>query len=563
MAAESLAELVRRYEVLRKLWRNQDPDAALDWQQTGIRDPDDALCVNNHYALSHVVLAAALLRELTQSERYGTEAAEMAEVLARQQAARYAPYEPGTIHWDFNNFAWLNGATLPHADRLRSLLHDPAVGGLNKENGTWAGNWLAMRQVNRALRRHFGLPNRNWRLWPEEILWHRLFRDDGGIDEYRDRSRPLQYHTYILALMLRRFVATGVVSARDERRLHAGTAYLLAHFDELGNANYRGRGQYQLFFEGCARYVLSVMTAWHGDTHGEGACASVLAKIVAGTWPVRADGLLALVRTDPHGERQGSHYDYHHVTVYNAFDLVWRLLALHDAPRTKTLPTPRLAAPVTCHGLCADSGIWLERAGSWLIALSAGEDMYLSDVGVTFCHLAGPRGVIFTAPGGPHPTRYGKLHGHDGLRANVFSPVYVGKDGHGLPHFRRGTLRRTDNTICASVDDGRARIDRRVTMTGSAITVNDRVAFPTDALLRHAFHWALPQDLTMSAGAPGAYVIGRDGELPLAALTFAAPRPEPLRRGQPFRGPGGLVCPWFVEADAAEEDITFTLELFE
>ncbi|MBK8166460.1 MAG: hypothetical protein IPK64_10950 [bacterium] len=562
MAPDDIEGLRARYATLRGYWRDHGPQAELDWHGAGIYDPDLGQCVTQHYALSHLVLAAALLHELTGEAGYGDNAARMAALLARHQAGRYRPFEPNSIHWDFNNFAWLNVALLPASSELRRLLADPSLDGLAHENGTWAGNWLTMRQVNSTLRRRLGLRNRSWRLGPEVLLWQRLFRRDGGIDEFPGRSRPLQYHAYVLALMLRRFVATGDLSSLDERRLHDGVGFLLGHVDACGRANYRGRGQYQLFGEGCLRYVLAVMAAWHERADARGACAEALARIQGQVWPERPDGLLALVGTDPAGERRGSHYDYHHVTVYNAFDLAWRLLALHDARTIASLRPPRRPAPGPAAGLLADSGIWLHRAGPWLVALAAGEEMFLSDVGLTFCHIGGPRGVLFTAPGGPHPSRYGKMHGHDGLRANVFGPLLVGPDGTGLPHFQRGSLRRDGDGVRARVSAGTARLDRLVRVDGKTLAVTDTAVFPAAAPVRHIFHWAVPAALALHSAAPGTWTVGRAGESPLAALRFAGAAPT-LARGEPFRGPGGLVRPWFIEAGAGPAEITFTLELFE
>jgi hypothetical protein len=560
MAGEELDMLARRYDALRAFWRAPSPTGELDWNGAGLHDPDFGSCVTQHYGLSHLMLAASLLHELTGNARYGNESAEMASLLARHQAGHYAPFEPGSIHWDFNNFACLDSALLPGADSARELVRDPRTGGFTRENGTWAGNWLTMRQVNRTFRRRLGLPLRNWRLGPETLLWQRLFRRDGGIDEFPGRSRPIQYHAYVLALMLRRFVVTRRISPRDELRLNAGVAYLLSHLDVRGHANWRGRGQYQLFFEGCARYVLSVIGAWHGDQAPE--CRLALARLDAVAWPTRPDGLMALVSTDPDSERTGSHYDYHHVTVYNAFDLAWRLHALHDAPAARGLPRPRHAAPLPRSGLFADSGLWLHRTDDWLIAVTAGEDMYLSDVGTTFCHIAGPRHVLFTAPGGPHPSRYGSKYGSDGLRANVFGPMYIGADGQGLPHFRRGQLRAVGNGVSVAIADERARIERAISAEGRLITVNERVSFPQDASLRHVFHWALPTALSLREITTARYAVVADGDrAPAAILDFTTPPPAPLQTGEPFRGPGGIVRPWFIEAPGGESTLTFTLEL--
>ncbi len=563
MSSDLLNVLACRYDALWSLWRAPGTDAALDGHPAGIWDPDAGTCVNHHYSLSHLMLAAGLLRELTGEERYGQDRDAMARLGAKHQAARYRGCPADAIHWDFNNFAWLNCALLPHAGQVAELVHDPAMAGLAIENGTLAGNWLTMRQVNRTLRGRLGLPNRNWRSLPERFLWPRIFRSDGGIDEFRDRSRPIQYHAYVLALMMRRFLATGRLSDADERRLHAGTEYLLSHFDGAGNANYRGRGQYQLFFEGCARYLLGLMAAWHGRDPGEGACRRALAAMDTRPWPVRSDGLLALNRTDPAPERTGAQYDYHFPSVYNAFDLAWRLLALHDLKRIGDLRPPRTAPPAARTGAFPVSGIWFQRVGSWLVAVTSGEDMYLSDVGPTICHLAGPRGVLYTAPGGPHPSRYGKVHGGDGLRSNLFAPLAVAPDGGGVPHFLRGEMHGNNGSVQVGARCRGWSVTRQVSIDGRQLVVEDAMSTPGAASLRHIFHWAAPADLKVTAIGAGIHQAGYGDDAPLARLEFAGGRGAALQSGEVFRGPGGMARPWFIEANGPQDCIAFKVELFE
>lgn len=563
MNRDIMAGLMRRYDALWRLWRAPAPGAPLDWQSAGIWDPDAGRCVNHHYSLSHLMLAAGLLRELTGDERYGRDRDAMAELGATHQGARFAGCDTDAIHWDFNNFAWLNCSLLPNAERVRALVHEPSVSAFGIENGTLAGNWLTMRQVNRTLRCSLGLPNRNWRNLPERLLWPRIFRTDGGIDEFRNRSRPVQYHAYVLALLMRRFLVTGRLSAADERRLHAGTEFLLAHFDALGNANYRGRGQYQLFFEGCARYLLDLMAAWHGRESGGQACDLALRSMDNRPWPERIDGLLALNGTDPAPERTGAQYDYHFPSVYNAFDLAWRLLAVHDLDRIAVLPRPRTAAPRVQIGAFSDSGIWLQRVGTWLIAVTSGEEMYLSDVGPTFCHLASRRGILYTAPGGPHPSRYGQVHGSDALRANIFGPYALAPDGSGVPHFLRGTLHGGDRMVKVSAQGDRWSVTRQVTLDGARMLVEDALTTPGDAALRHIFHWAAPAGLQFSPVDDGGFVAGYEGAMPLARIEFADGRDTGLRTGDAFRGPGGIVRPWYIEAIGPNDRIAFSVELFE
>jgi len=547
-----------RYEVLCSLWRPPVRDAATDWDGAGILDPDAGICINNHYSLSHVMWAAGLMHELTGEEAHGDRRDAMAALLLEHAAGGYAPYDPNTVHWDFNNTAWLSCARLPRAGRVAELAR--RAGGLNRENGTWAGNWLAMRRLNRDQRASLGLRSTNWRHLPEAYLYRRLFRDDGGVDEFPERSRPIQYHAYILAIMLRRMICRGRISRRDEARLLRGATFLLAHVDEAGNANHRGRGQYQLFFEGCARYVLEVLAAWFDEAE-DGPCRTALAHLDRQDWPVRPDGLLALVRTSPDSDRTGAFYDYHHPTVYNAFDLAWRLQAVVDRAAIAGRARPRMGPPERREGLFPDSGVAVRRWRDWLVVLSAGEDMYLSDVGVTFAHIGGPRGVLFTAPGGPHPGRYGGLHGSDHLRWNVFSPLVVGPDGQGLPHFHKGAIGEADGATTVQVQGPAGSIRREFRITGPRIEVTDVLRTRTAAGVRHVFHWAVPEPLRLERTADGRYSVAAPGAPPLAELRFADDRIPDLSVGDSFRGPGGVVRPWFLDARSMEDRITFTLEL--
>lgn len=553
------SSLVERYEALWALWRAPRPGSAPDWDTCGIHDPEAGLCVNNHYALSHLMLAAGLLHELTGEAAYADQRDAMAALLLSFQACGFASYDPNTIHWDFNNAAWLGCALLPGARTVAALAKRREASALGHENGTWAGNWLVMRQVNRAMRSRLGLRHFNWRHLPERWLVRRLFRADGGSDEFPDESRPIQYHAYVVALLLRRFLCTGRISATDERRITAGTGLLLAHIDDAGNANYRGRGQYQLFFEGCARYLLTFMAAWHHEAP-DGPCRTALAALDRQVWPRRPDGLLALVRTDPDSQRTGTHYDYHYPSVYNAFDLAWRLLAAHDAPLVAGLPHPHLTAPIRRDGLWPDSGTWFIRVGEWLLAVTAGEPMYLSDVGLTVCHLGGPRGILFTAPGGPHPTRYGSRHGSDELRQNVFGPLLAGGQGGGLPHFSRGRLAPVPQGVRCTVANEFARLDREITVAGGSLRFHDKLVGGTDAPLRRIFNWALPAALGLEGGSGGRYTVVDGSGLKLAQLVLPDARDE-LTRGELLRGPGGPVRPWFLNAEGAEDSLTFTLEL--
>ena len=555
--------LIERYHALWSCWRAPADGGPVDWAGAGIWDSEAEICINNHYSLSHLMLAAGLLYELTGKEDYRVQHDAMADLLQQHYVSGYAHYDVNTIHWDFNNHAWLSCAQLATGGDLAPRIRSGALQGLRRENGTWAGNWLVMRELNQALRRSLGISWQPWRRWPERFLQHRLFRRDGGIDEFPGHSRPVQYHAYILALLLRRFLVTQHFAPRDLRRMESGVAYLLAHLDPLGNANYRGRGQYQLFFEGCARYVLQIMSAWCGETDLGQACRDGLTCLDRQEWPVREGGLLSLVRTDPAGDRHGAYYDYHYLTVYNAFDLAWRLLALHDSKKIIRDSYPHRSRSAQRTGLFPDSGLYLARPAGWIFALTGGEDMYLSDVGLTVCHLGGRHGHLFTAPGGPHPGRYGVKYGSEQLRENVFSPLIWDGRELSLPHFRCGSLEETPDGVLARISRGDWRLQRRLGVRGNQLRFSDLLEAPRDVKIRRLFNWAMPVGLRLSRHSNQDYsIVSETGRL-MARLHFNDPNVGELREGAPFRGPGGPVRPVYLPARGVVDRITFNLELEE
>ncbi len=390
--------LSARYEALRAYWR---PPAACDgpcYEFAGIWDPEAEAFPNQHYALSHLVLAAQILGDLTGNAKYIRHRDEMMTLAERQYAGGFAVYDVNTIHWDFNNLALLMTAGMAREPSLTGMLNGAGFRSLNRENTTWAANWMAMRATDDALRSMLKVRRNRPRRTLDAFRMRKVFRSDGGIDEYANRSRPIQYHAYVLALMLCRGIIQGTMTDDVRTRILRGVNYLIHHIDSAGNANYRGRGQYQLFFEGPVRYVLEVLCAWSDKPQDAALYGDCLRRLDMQPWPVRDDGLLALVRTDPQGKRMGAHYDYHYLVVYNAFDLAWRALAVSHAQHVRGTDSPIGSPHVSNERYFEDSGMYIAHRGDWTLAIAAGEPTYLADTGVTLCHLGGRRGTCSRRP---------------------------------------------------------------------------------------------------------------------------------------------------------------------
>ncbi|HWR04513.1 MAG TPA: hypothetical protein VN419_10890 [Humidesulfovibrio sp.] len=455
------------------------------YDQGGIRDPLTGLVAGEHYSATHFALLGCLLDQADPDPARLPLIRAALEFHARTSGGEYAKGS-WAYHWDFNNYAFakslvLLGDALPTAERARGL----GVMRAWKENRHKTVNWLFMRAYNATLRRKLcgGLTDA-LRARYNLFLSLRCQLEDGCIEDVRHTSRPIQYHAFSTALLHQLYLLTG--ERRFLRRFLAGLEYLLPFVAPDGDFNYLGRGHEQIFGYGVALYVLEAGLPHAGGNaqRVDEAAERCLAHLSRYTTP---EGCFPLVLNGHDNDRRYGWYDYHHLTVYNAFLGVW----LAECARLKpvTPPPPSLAQAVPAHygaQLFAPSGRLACDMPRYFLCLSAGEpgSRYYADCGLAFQHfwVKGFGDLISCpgGPGGPDGKGFADFYAREGDAAkNFFAPL--GKRG-GVwcsPVGGRGSLvqRGAGGYALTYEYPGGFSVNRLVTLAEDGVLLRDEVSF--------------------------------------------------------------------------------------
>ena len=427
------------------------------YDQGGIFDPLDQQVIGDHYATTHFAWACALsLYESaggpdifsssvvgapgseSRTTRGGYTAGPDTQWLesARNAIAfhiRTSPdeYPPGSwdYHWDFNNLAFVETYGLL-ADHLsideRRLWQQHLLQW--KTNSHSAVNWVAMRALE--LYRRGTLLNR-----PEDIKSARKFlaqvlaaqTADGCFDDLPGISRPSQYHAYTACLLLR---MKEMDTARITPACIKATRWLLAVCAPDGDMNSLGRGQGQIFGYVCALYLFRAAKTLDPTLAPQ--CQWAETKILERlTQFLDPRGFFPLVLNDCPVETRCGWYDYHHLTVYNAFALVWLYLARteldtvsggggHDA-----VPLPGPLPPDQGIAILPHSGIFSARSLKFSLVCTAGTSGagYATDVGISPHFLFFRNQPLFRYPIGPGPGKYGTGTEEQHQMENIWAPL--------------------------------------------------------------------------------------------------------------------------------------------
>lgn len=383
----------------------------------GIRDPLDERVVGDHYAATHFAWACALIHAQTR---------EPALLLAARQALDFHlrtsidEYPPGNwdYHWDFNNLAFaetcrLLGAQLEPGEQRAANAALAAW----KTNPHWAVNWVAMRAAGHFLRHDLlGRPD-DLALagkWLDYVLGAQLA--DGGIEDIRGASLPSQYHAYTACLLHR----MGHRHSAVDRAVVAAARWLLAITAPDGEMNALGRGQGQIFGYACAVYLFraaAVLDAELACNH-RWAARAVLSRLERFQ---TADGWWPLVLNDLPVARRAGWYDYHHLSVYNAFAVVWLSLAAR-------LPVPdgEAAPPPPGERWLRQSGILAVRRRQYFAVFGAGQEGagYRTEAGITPHDLTFGDRPFFRGPLGPGTGKYGSRSAGLGQETHCLAPLW-------------------------------------------------------------------------------------------------------------------------------------------
>lgn len=442
------------------LWRCQRNASGYD--QGGIMDALDGRVVGDHYATTHFAWGCALRHAAGPDPRL-LEAARLAVAFHLRTSPDEYPPGNWAYHWDFNNLAFAETVGL-----LDSSLSEPVRtawrAGLDawKTNPHWAVNWVAMRAL--AHFRRYDLLGR-----PEDLAlaekWLAYVLDaqmgDGGIWDIKGKSLPSQYHAYTACLLHRmRPRHPGVAKA-----VGRAARWLLALTPSGGEMNALGRGQKQLFGYACAVYLFLAAIDLDPELapNYRWAARAVLKRLADfqtsdGWWPLVFNRLPV--------EQRAGWYDYHHLSVYNAFAAVWLTLAagLDDGSDSPAQGEALLESPAIGTVWLKDSGLLAVRRKHWFALFSAGcqGDGYATEAGITPHHIEWQGHELFCGPLGPGPGKYGARAAGQGQEANVWAPMWRAEDGSWhAPSGAAGVL-RSDGKAEKTEKPGRWLLDLSV-----------------------------------------------------------------------------------------------------
>jgi len=389
----------------------------------GIWDPVDENVPGDHYAATHFACLAALIYSDTGDPSLLEKISDALAFHERTSPEEYS-FDNWYYHWDFQNLALLEAYRL-----LRDRLSDSEkkrwqrVLRRNRENlDNPLTNWVAMRSYTALLR--FQILRLPWERWRWRLRLRRVYRAryrDGYMDEYRRMDKPVQYHVYTLAVLHR------IYEMQPSRKLRevilSGTRYFLRLMDPEGCFNYIGRGQEQIFGYAAAVYVLEAAKLL------DPASADFFELYAKRIWKYllsfKRDGHFPLVLNQRQDQERYGWYDYHHLTVYNAFLGMWLGFArrLQDAqgavsPGNAVEPT----YPVLFHS--KPTQMVVLSNGFVFSAFRCGKSRYHTEPGISPLHLwLKNAGWVYSCPGGPTEKQYGRMLGADNTEMNFLAPL--------------------------------------------------------------------------------------------------------------------------------------------
>jgi len=441
----------------------------------GIYDSIDHTVKGEHYSTTHFALLSAILFTETAQEGYLDCARKAIDFHLRTSKDEYF-FSAWNYHWDFQNYAFIDTfALLKHS--LTEKESKQWIDGLRswKTNSYILTNWAAMRVYAYLLRSRL-LKSRfdTFKAWQNFRLIRRAQLKDGCFLDKHEKSCPIQYHVFTLALLHRIYMIKK--SEKIKRRFLNGINFFKNFIDPDGDFNYYGRGHEQIFGYGTALYCLEAAKTMDPANSSEYQCYSDR------VWQYllrfkREDGHFPLVLNNCSDHEKFGWYDYHHLTVYNAFLAVW--LGLAHQLKSKKVAAKNLSKRKTIFN--KSTQIAIVDKDEYFVVVSAGLFYdYLSEACITFHHLYFREiGWIFSCPGGPSKQKFGKINVVENVEKNVFSPLALDSNNKWIiPSKKIGEIVKADsNQIKAILDYGPFSVERTLTFRNKSITVTDNIDF--------------------------------------------------------------------------------------
>jgi glycosyltransferase involved in cell wall biosynthesis len=418
----------------------------------GIFDPLDKRVIGDHYAATHVAWACALFFRRTHDPELMRCAKKAIDFHIRTSPEEYPPGN-WNYHWDFNNLGFIEtfgllSDELPPHEKEVWIYHLLTW----KTNSHHAVNWMAMRGLA-AYRRGILLERLADISTAKDMLDRVLAAQtkDGCFDDIAGQSRPSQYHAYTACLLLQ---MQHIDSKRILSACIKAARWLLKITSPDGDMNALGRGQGQIFGYACAVYLFNAAKFFDPELapHYQWVENQIVHRL---NHAVRPEGFLPLVLNDCEITQKAGWYDYHHLSVYNAFALVWLYLAQGEGTPKKQLKPEPLPYHRTCHKA---SRLFCVREKWYSFLFAAGETGagYASDAGISPHYIYFTDKVLFRYPLGPGPGKYGKTAASYHQEENIWAPLIKANDRWIAPFSGKGSLdRQGENTIVLTyqIDD--------------------------------------------------------------------------------------------------------------
>jgi len=253
---------------------------------------------------------------------------------------------------------------------------------------------------------------------------NRAYHKNGCFDDELNLSRPIQYHIYTLALLYR--ILINKSSKKLEKQFLNGVKYFISFIDPDGCFNYVGRGQEQIFGYATAIYVLEA--AAQLDSMNAGRYKFFAEKIWSYLSQYKKNDYFPLVLNLRDDKEKFGWYDYHHLTVYNAFLGVWLALAaeLFDANEQNVIYHSGNLKKLLYEEETDDFFFSNE---TYFFQLSGGLPEYLSEPAITPNHIWFKNvGWVFSCPGGPSRHLFGKKNISENIEKNLLAPIFTIND---------------------------------------------------------------------------------------------------------------------------------------
>ncbi len=452
------------------------------YDQGGIYDPVDDRVLGEHYSTSCFALLGAVLFRITGDKKYLPPSKQAIDFHIRTYKDKYI-FSPQNYHSDFNNYAFIETYNLLKdvlvEEEKRNWIEALKNARLGRNIGT---NWMAKRASFLILRDRLGIKkNYFYKILYSLILGliKRNQKKDGCIDDFKNRSRPIQYHVYTLALMGRIFEVTHKEFIK--KMFLKGVEYFLYFIDPKGDFNFKGRGQEQIFGYGAAIFVLELAKKLD-EKNG-----AYYQKLLDQLWEFvlsfkRKDGHFPLVlNAHPDTEKIGW-YDYHHLTVYNAFFGAWIGFACLDEAKVEPKASEFLLEEKR---LFKESQVLIVNCRNYYCFFSGGEVRCLSDSGISPHHLyVKGLGDVYSCPGGPSTHRYGRINVVENVEQNFFAPVAFDKMNRCyFPSFKRGCIKEMGKGYLLTLNYGPFSVKRTLIFKPNQISFEDTFIFNRDVHL--------------------------------------------------------------------------------